>query len=359
MYLGIDTSAYTTSAAIVEASQCVWENRRLLEVPEGKRGLAQSQSFFRHTLHIPDVLEGVPPDCWPRIQGIGVSAVPRPVRGSYMPVFCVGVSLARGLACALRIPLVETSHQEGHIAAGLWSSGLRSPGRQLVPGLQGADDQQRFLSFHVSGGTTELLHVTVDETGGFGLEIVGWSEDLHAGQFIDRVGVSLGLPFPAGPHLAALSLSSCRAAERLLPSAVKKDVKGAEAHVGTLQGWDGGGQDQGGAASGLSGVKVSFSGVESAAQRLIQKGTPPQDVARAVEGCCLRSFAKMIEFAVEETGLNTVLMIGGVAANGFLRERLPGAVPRARFFWAEAAWSSDNAAGVALIAQGRLSSHGQ
>ncbi|MCL1853673.1 MAG: O-sialoglycoprotein endopeptidase [Peptococcaceae bacterium] len=338
MYLGIDTSAYTTSAALMEASQCVWEKRRLLEVPMGEHGLAQSRSFFQHTVHFPEVLEDVPADCWPRIKGIGVSAAPRPVQGSYMPVFRVGVSLARVLSSALRVPLVETSHQEGHIAAGLWSAGL------------GFDKGEKFLAFHVSGGTTELLRVTVDGAEGFKAEIVGWSEDLHAGQFIDRVGVSLGLPFPAGPHLAKLSEQGSREAESLLPSAVKKGVSAATVHTDTTE-------STGGtrcAEAAVSGVTVSFSGVESAAQRLIQKQASPANVARAVEGCCLRSFAKMIDYAVRETKLDTVLMIGGVAANGFLRARLPLCVSQARFFWAEASWSSDSAGGVALIAQRQL-----
>ncbi|MCL1917403.1 MAG: O-sialoglycoprotein endopeptidase [Peptococcaceae bacterium] len=349
MYLGIDTSAYTTSAAVVDdVPACLWEKRQLLEVPLGDYGQAQSKSFFQHTVSLPSVLAEMPSEYWPRLKGIGVSVSPRSVEGSYMPVFRAGVSLARVLAQALAIPLMETSHQEGHIMAGLWSAGLWPEGlqseepeteRQASEGsqLKGLGTKRgrsierteessaagRFLAFHISGGTTEILRVTSDTEGGWGTEIIGNTQDLHAGQFVDRVGVSLGLPFPAGPYLAELSAKGSRDAETLLPSSVKKGV-------------------------------VSFSGVESAAQRLIAQKTVPPDVARAVEGCCLRSFAKMIEYAIDETGLDRVLMIGGVAANEFLRARLPARVARGCFYWAQERWSSDNACGTALMALRRL-----
>lgn len=61
-------------------------------------------------------------------------------------------------------------------------------------------NSDQFLTFHLSGGTSELLYVS-SKPSGFEVEIIGGTTDLSAGQFVDRIGVAMGLPFPAGPHL--------------------------------------------------------------------------------------------------------------------------------------------------------------
>ena len=176
LYLGIDTSAYTTSLALVdERGMLIEEYRKVLEVPQGERGLAQSTALFLHVQNLPQLVEMIKPELWSEIRGIGVSIAPRPVKGSYMPVFTPGVAIATSLAAALGVPLLKTSHQEGHIAAGIHSSELA---------------QEHFLAVHISGGTTELLEVRSIEPGKLDIEILGGTTDLHAGQFIDRVGVA-------------------------------------------------------------------------------------------------------------------------------------------------------------------------
>lgn len=306
LYLGIDTSAYTTSVALVNAEgKLIQEYRKVLDVPQGERGLAQSAALFQHVQNLPHLVEKIPTDFWPEIKGIGVSAAPRPVKGSYMPVFTPGVAIATSLAAALRVPLLKTSHQEGHLAAGIHSSELT---------------QEHILAIHISGGTTELLEVKSIEPGKLGIDILGGTTDLHAGQFIDRVGVALGLPFPAGPTLEELARGGSDKAASLLPSAVK-------------------------------GLQVSFSGVESAAQRLIQGNTPPADVARAVEGCIVRTMTKLIKNGLDETKLSHLLVVGGVASNQYFRQELTGRLgKKAQIYWALPQWSRDNAIGVAILA---------
>ena len=241
MYLGIDTSAYTSSVAVVDDSkQIIWENRRLLQVPLGEKGLAQSEALFKHIQVLPEIIAEVPLDIWQEIKGIGVSTTPRPVEGSYMPVFTAGMAIASSLASALRVDLVSTSHQEGHLVAGLEST----------EGL----DPTEFLAVHLSGGTTEILHVRNEIPGRYTIKILGASSDLHAGQFIDRVGTRLGLSFPAGRELEKMALKASPGSASLLPSSVK-------------------------------GYEMSFSGVESAVQRMIDDKKKPADLARAVEGC--------------------------------------------------------------------------
>lgn len=306
MYLGFDTSAYTSSAAVVDDSkQLIWESRRLLEVPLGDKGLAQSEALFKHIQTLPEIIAELPTDIWQQIKGIGVSTTPRPVEGSYMPVFTAGTAIASSLTSALNVPLVRTSHQEGHLTAGLESAG--------------DFDQTEFLAVHLSGGTTEILHVCRQKPGRFDIKIIGGTTDLHAGQFIDRVGTRLGLPFPAGKDLERLALKASPGSASLLPSSVK-------------------------------GSEMSFSGVESAVQRLIDDKKKPADLARAVEGCIVRTLTKVLEKAVSETGINNVLMVGGVAANRYIRSELEKKMRNlAQFFWAKTEWSSDNSIGVAFI----------
>lgn len=306
LYLGIDTSAYTTSLAIVNnRAELVWEMRKVLEVPQGERGLAQSAALFQHVQNLPRLVSKIPMELWGSVSGIGVSVAPRPIEGSYMPVFTPGYGVAASLASGLRIPLLQTSHQEGHLAAGIISSQL--------------PQRSHFLAVHISGGTTELLEVRQSEPGKLSIEILGGTTDLHAGQFIDRIGVRLGLPFPAGKSLEELAKHAKPEAASWLPSAVQ-------------------------------GFEVSFSGVETAAQRLIDQAKDPSDVARAVEGCVARTVAKLLQAGIDKTGLTQVLIVGGVASNRFIRAELEKrALKKAEFFWAQPDWSRDNAIGVAIL----------
>jgi N6-L-threonylcarbamoyladenine synthase len=305
-YLGLDTSAYTTSLAVVtERQELIWESRRILKVAVGETGLAQSTAFFQHVQNLPEQIMKIPRPLWEGLGGIGVSSTPRPVQGSYMPVFTAGISLATALAAARGIPLLKTSHQEGHIAAGYSSAG--------------GPDAECFLAVHLSGGTTELLMVKRLQPGRLSIELLGGTTDLHAGQFVDRVGVRLGLPFPAGNALEVLARGAEPGAAALLPSAVR-------------------------------GLKVSFSGVESAAQRLIDQGISKADVARAVEGCLVRTLNKMISRGIESTGVRQILMVGGVSANQFIRNELNRRLHKqGELFWAEPDWCRDNAIGVAVL----------
>ena len=102
-----------------------------------------------------------------------------------MPCFLAGVCLAETVAALRRVPLVQVSHQQGHLAAAAWSAGR----------LDLLD--RPFLAWHLSGGTTELLHVAPQ---GWNLACtrIGGTTDISAGQLIDRTGRLLGLPFPSG-----------------------------------------------------------------------------------------------------------------------------------------------------------------
>lgn len=305
-YIGIDTSCYTTSAACAENGSIVSDRRTMLRVASGERGLRQSDGVFQHVRNLAEIMPALMADAErTRIKAVAVSTRPRPEQDSYMPVFLAGKTAAITLANALDVRLIELSHQQGHVRAALY-------GNEQLMG-------RRFLGMHISGGTTEMFTV------GTNLEIglIGGCADLHAGQLVDRVGVSLGMAFPSGKYMEAL------ASEKSGEPAVRLPI------------W-------------VRGTQCSFSGTESAAQRLIEQDVDGADIAYAVYDAMARTFHKLIVNAADASGLDCVLIAGGVASSGLLRKMLRERMVKrghvdVRF--GEARLSSDNAVGIALLCQ--------
>ena len=189
--LGIDTSNYATSLAVFHtAGEVVCAKKRFLPVKEGQLGLRQSDALFHHTTALPEMLEELGREFdLTQISAVGVSQKPRPVEGSYMPCFLAGVSAATAFAQARGIPLIHTTHQQGHAAAALFAA----KGEELF--------RQKVLLFHISGGTTDLLLCNEVKE----ITTLGTSTDLYAGQAVDRVGVKLGFGFPAGVEVSRLA----------------------------------------------------------------------------------------------------------------------------------------------------------
>ena len=188
LFLGIDTSNYRTSAAVVDAEgRILFQKAVLLDVPQGKRGLRQSDAFFMHSNRLPEYFEELFESVDPaNIKAVGVSERPRRIEGSYMPCFLAGVNAAREIASSLRIPVYGFSHQEGHAAA-------------VIESCENAPSSP-FLFFHLSGGTTEALLCETDNRG-YRMEIIGGTRDISAGQLLDRFGVAMGMSFPSGRYL--------------------------------------------------------------------------------------------------------------------------------------------------------------
>ena len=305
--LGFDTSCYTTSASAVnERGEVVAFSRMLLPVEQGQRGLRQSEAVFAHVRQMPIVMDGMREALMnAQIVAICASSRPRDDENSYMPVFTVGLGHARVVADALGVPLYETSHQQGHVAAGL--IGTQMP-------------DEPFVALHLSGGTTELLHCEGEK-----LTLLGGSADLHAGQLVDRIGVALGLNFPAGPELEKLALSYQGQVESLLPVSIEKD-----------------------------GLNCHLSGAETKAQQWIREGKmSPERIAVEVFDLLSRSVARLLAAACEKTGCRCALMVGGVASSTLLRQQLIKRLNKQRkciaVYFGEPKYSADNAAGVAAI----------
>lgn len=305
IYLGIDTSCYTTSCALVdEEGKLQAENRRLLTVKPGARGLRQSEMVFQHTRNLPDLLTSLPVPAV--ISGIGVSAFPRRSADSYMPAFLAGAGQARSLAHFLNCPLIAVSHQENHILAAL---------REV-----GELPAEPFYALHVSGGTTDLLYCHIGKTGLPEAELLGTSVDIHGGQFIDRVGVALGMTFPAGPALEKAAGESSSPGLQL-PVAVKNG-------------------------------QISFGGPCSEAMRQIDKKQPPEQLAAAVMVCIAESLIRMLTWHRERKPVNRLVAVGGVMANLYLREQLKIYTKRQGMdaVFASPCFSADNATGAAWAA---------
>jgi N6-L-threonylcarbamoyladenine synthase len=300
MVLGIDTSCYRTSVALAQGGRIIAQAGRLLDVPLGERGLRQSEALFQHIQNLPCVIEELMAQGDGRICAVCASASPRPAEGSYMPVFLAGASFARSLCAALGAEFIATTHQQGHVRAALYGSALR----------------ENLIAIHLSGGTTELLRVGQSIC----IERLGGTSDISAGQLVDRIGVAMGLGFPAGPELEALAASG--SAQSRLPVSVK-------------------------------GLDCSFSGAESALLRLLAEGLSHGDAAAEVYSLIARTLSRLIAEASRRTGLYDVLIAGGVASSALLRALLPGRLSRlgaaVRVHWAKPELSGDNAAGVALI----------
>ncbi len=299
IFLGFDTSNYTTSCARFDGTE--GENRsRLLDVRPGELGLRQSEALFAHVQRLPALFSELMEGCADEIRAVGVSTKPREAEGSYMPCFLAGRSQAETLGAALRVPVRFFSHQQGHLAAALWSSGR----------LELLD--RPFLAWHLSGGTTELL---LAEPAGKTLTArrIGGSADLAAGQLIDRTGKLLGLPFPAGKALDALSA-------------------GAE------------GED--GFRVKCPGLEFSLSGVENQVRSFREKGASDADTAAFALRSVLYAVRKASEHALKAYPGLPLVFSGGVSSNSLLRRGFSGldavfCPPR---------YSTDNAMGPAVLA---------
>ena len=302
-YLGIDTSNYTTSAAVYCAETgVITQCKRLLPVKEGSIGLKQSDAVFSHVRQLPQICQELFAKVGPvSLSGVGVSVRPRDVADSYMPCFLVGKGTAEAIAATWNCPIHPFSHQSGHIMAALYGS------QQL------SLRHKPFLAFHLSGGTTECLQVR-PKGQTFQVELVAKSLDLKAGQAIDRVGVLMGLPFPAGPTLEELAKNS-DVIYRPHPT-----MKGAD---------------------------CCLSGLENQCKERLRQGESREHVARFCLDSIRCTLREMTRQVLRQQGEQPLLYSGGVMSNSIIRKDLQEAFGG---YFAPREFSADNAAGIALLA---------
>lgn len=369
IYLGIDTSCYTTSVALMdEAGQLLGEARQILSVKPGRCGLQQSEMVFQHTRNLPRLMEeavgqalgsvktgdgstangvAVEEDGTANASGlvglasagyelaaIGVSGYPRPLENSYMPAFLAGLSVARSLAAVTGARLEIISHQENHLEAGLWSAG--------GPAVD------RFLLLHASGGTTDVLLAELQPMGRYRITEVGGSLDLHAGQFVDRIGVALGLQFPTGPALEAL-------AEKALARTAEVSACVSEQSVASVSEAGAGAAPMVELPVSVRKLQVSLSGPCTAALRKLEAGAEPAALALGVEHALAETFARVLRNGAQEYRVRDVLLVGGVGSNNYIRQHVEQKLAKLRYpvrLWVpEGRFSCDNATGCAAFAR--------
>lgn len=304
VFLGIDTSNYTTSAAVYDSgTKKMLTAGKLLPVNQGEAGLRQSDAVFHHVRQLPAVVSEIGADNRD-IAAVGVSYRPRNVQGSYMPCFLCGESLADCVGTLLNVPVMKTSHQIGHILAALFSADrldmINSP----------------FIAFHVSGGTTDCLYCVPHETELIKAEEIGTSLDLKAGQLIDRTGLMLGLDFPCGIELEKMAVRSEKAFK------VRPVIK------------DG---------------CCCLSGFENKAADMIKRGESREDAARFILDAVGETVVQMSLYAREKLGVLPVIYAGGVMSDRYIGEKIKRSLKNNIFFSAPE-YSRDNAAGAALYA---------
>ncbi len=302
-FLGIDTSNYTTSVALYNPDNNeIISKKKLLPVKSGEKGIRQSDAVFHHTVQLPELIDELFDGKRFDIAGVGVSVKPCNEEGSYMPCFLTGISVAVSISNALNVPLYRFSHQDGHIVAALYSADKIN----MVT--------EKFLAFHISGGTSQALLVEPDESY-FKTTIISDSLDLKAGQAVDRVGVSLGLKFPCGPELEKLALNSNKILQKL--KVFRRDGN------------------------------FSLSGVENKCKKMLDKGESSEDISMF----CLSYIYSAIDDTINEILANygnlPIVFSGGVMSNSIIRRELQ---EKYNSYFAEPYYSSDNACGIAILA---------
>ena len=313
-YVGFDTSNYTTSMAACDESGKIIANVKMpLVVKEGNRGLRQSDAVFLHVKNFTEMYGrfALATEGYGDLIAVGASDKPRSCEGSYMPCFLVGYTSALAYAQNASVPTYTFSHQDGHIMAALYSAcnGTNADLDTLM--------SAPFAAFHVSGGTTELLYV--DPTGNdFKVTLLGGTDDLNAGQAIDRTGVKMGLKFPCGPEMEKLANEN---KDKLPPRKIC-----------------------------VKGYNCSLSGLENLAENIYKKTESREMTSAYVFEYVAATLMKMTDNLREQYPDIPVIYAGGVMSNKIIQTRLS---TRDNVYFAEPQFSADNAAGIALLCRRR------
>ncbi len=314
LFVGIDTSNYTTSAALCDGEGTVLLNKKIpLPVREGERGLRQSDAVFHHVKGLPEAADAIrellsAAGGLAQIAAIGYSASPRDSEGSYMPCFLSGKAAAEVASALLGVPAYPFSHQAGHVMAAL-ASACENAGKDRREMMA-----TPFLAFHVSGGTTDVLLCRPGEKLLFDIDRIGGTLDINAGQAIDRCGVLMGIPFPCGGEMD-------RAALRF-EGKVRRDKLSVD------------------------GTECNLSGLENKSAAMYRETGSVEETSAYVLDFIGRTLEKITLNAWEKAGELPVIYAGGVMSSAYIKKRL------SKYGWfASPAYSSDNASGIALLAR--------
>ncbi|HZK72066.1 MAG TPA: hypothetical protein VFD03_11225 [Clostridia bacterium] len=297
LFLGLDTSNYTTSAAIINCNNEILQDKRIqLIVGKGERGLRQSSALYQHWENLPLLLDPLLKRYSKQLKAVCVSQRPRPIKGSYMPVFNAGNWVAKIVASTLNIPMFGTSHQEGHLKSGAYNTSINFA--------------KPLIAAHISGGTLELIALDKNR-----FEIIGGTKDISYGQILDRIGVSLGLSFPAGKEMDTMAISSNL-----------KGIKNPLTAVFFKETW------------------INLSGAETQIECIL-KNYSKEEISAFIFERIAENLILILNNARKIYSVDQILITGGVASSIYLRKKLT----EAGFILGNLELCSDNAVGVALL----------
>ena len=301
--IGIDTSNYTTSVAVMTTDGRLIANiKEPLPVKDGERGLRQSDAVFAHVKNLPIVMQKAKElisHC--EVVAIGASERPRNVEGSYMPCFLCGIAARDSMLSVSKCSGYAFSHQCGHVMAVLFGANKT----EML--------SDSFVAFHISGGTTEMLSVKGNGRA-FDAELIGGSKDLNAGQVIDRVGVYMGLKFPCGREMEALAKSNTQ-------KVPKKKIK-------------------------ANGYNFNLSGLENMAVKLYDQTKDKGLVSAFVFDMIASALIGVCDNYEQDNGKTKFVFAGGVMSNSIIRSKLEDLFDA---IFAEPSLSADNAVGIAAL----------
>jgi len=274
--LGIETSCDESAAAIVENGDTILSNviASQAEIHARWGGVIPEVASRKHVENLLPVIHSAFEQCglnWEDIDGIAVTNRP-----GLVGALLVGVSAAKALAYAYNKPFVGVHHLLGHLYAN-----FLSPNPPDFP----------FVCLIVSGGHTELLMMK-DHNARIRL---GHTLDDAAGECFDKCARLMGLPYPGGPNVDRVA------------------IDGDPQAVAFPRAWLGGSYD------------FSFSGLKTAVSRFLQDDggkTPLPDVAASFQEAVVETLVRKTIKAAEETGMRTVAVGGGVAANRRLSSQI-------------------------------------
>ncbi len=298
--LGIDTSAYTTSVSLIneENNEILADERKVLEVKTGKRGLRQQEAVFQHLKNLPALYNKITQDL-SKVKLVSVSSRPRNEASSYMPVFIVGRNFGKVISDTLNCGFVEYSHQENHISASL---------------IDNYKNTGEFLAIHISGGTTEFVTAKKIKKG-FETKIVGGTKDITFGQLIDRLGTLMDFPFPCGKHMEEYIKG--KTFEKIITPNLSKDSF------------------------------INLSGMENYYGKLLLKNTKEEIINSLFEyiaECIVSTIHSLSHLQYK-----TIIITGGVASNNHIRNSILKNIKEYEIIFPSVNNSSDNAVGLAFL----------
>ena len=263
--LGIESTAHTFGASVVDTDGHILSDIKRVYVPTTGRGIHPREAAQHHS----SVADIVMRDALNKsgisskdLDGVAVALGP-----GLGPTLRIGATLARAIASRLRIPLIPVHHAIGHIEIGALTTNAHDP-----------------LVVLLSGG-----HTTIAAFASRRWRIYGETEDITLGNLLDMFARSAGLPSPGGPEIEQLASRSRNFVE--LPYTVK-------------------------------GNDVSYSGLLTAATKLLQAGRPLEDLCFSIQEVSFSMLAEAAERSLAHTEKKEVLLVGGVAANSVLRKKL-------------------------------------